>query len=65
MLLDSIATKSKIMIMRNIIIITRKERRFTKEENMKMGRGSIRITSIYSKEDSISSYEDGSDDDTK
>ena len=32
---------------------------------MKMGRGSIRITSIYSKEDSISSYEDGSDDDTK
>ena len=53
------------MIMRNIIIITRKERRFTKEENMKMGRGSIRITSIYSKEDSISSYEDGSDDDTK
>ena len=30
-----------------------------------MGRGSIIITSLYSKEDSISSHEDGSDDDTK
>ena len=32
---------------------------------MKIGRGSIRITSLYSKDNSISSDEDGSDDDTK
>ena len=32
---------------------------------MKIGRGSIRITSLYSKDDSISLDEDGSDDDTK